>query len=166
MDYYVLQVKSNKEESVCQFIRRNFSKYITNCFSPSRIMLERKRGIVKKVERKLFLGYVFIEASMDYKLYYKLKRIPDYNKILSHHDENFSKVPLSEISNIKSMLDKDYTIQISFAKLSEAGLIFTSGPLKGREDKIKKLNIRRNRARVGFNINGKEKHIDLSFIVR
>lgn len=166
MDCYILQVKSNKEENVCEFIRKHFRNYIIECYSPTRIMLERNKGMVKEVERKLFMGYVFIEAIMDNKLYYKLKGIPDYYKILSHNDENFSKIAPSEINNIKSLLDKNYTIPISIAKLTEGVLVFTSGPLKGKEHKIKKVNLRRNRARVSFNVDGNEKHIDLSFVVK
>lgn len=166
MDCYILQVKSNQEEKVCQFIREHFRNYITKCYSPTRIMLERKKGIVRKVERKLFVGYVFIEAIMDYKLYYKLKRIPDYFKILSYHEESFSKIDPSEIYDIKGLLDKNYTIQTSIAKFTDCGITFTSGPLKGKEHKIIKLNLRRNRARVSFHVNGKEKHIDLSVVVK
>lgn len=70
-----------------------------------------------------------------------------------------SSIPDEEISLILAMLNKHSVVDTSIVTLENSKICVQSGPLVGMEDKIKKINFRKNRAYVELEFLGQKKYI-------
>lgn len=160
MDWYILFTQTGQEYFTQKWISKLFSKDICNAIVPQRILTERKGGKKYQIIRTLFPGYVFLNTNMNEKIYYKLKDIPSTIKILGY-DNYYSKVDQSEISLILKLMGNSDIITYSKVIIESSDIYVTSGPLKGNEEIIKKINKRKQRATVALNLMNDIKTIDL-----
>ncbi len=77
MEFFVLRVASNKEDSVRDKLARKvkiegLEEHVGRILVPSERVRSMKGGVKREADRKLYPGYVFIELQMD-----KDGRIPD-----------------------------------------------------------------------------------------
>lgn len=171
MKWYVLFVKAGMEEVVKQGITKHL-KYV-KCMVPQKKVPEKKDGKFTDNIRNIFPGYVFINTSMEVGMYYHLKKIPGIlsllnyqnskDKVLQTKDEStyFKHVPDHEMAPLLCFLNNADIIDYSQIFLQGRKVIVKSGPLMGMEGIIKKVERRKNRAKVAFTFIGSEKWIDL-----
>lgn len=158
MSVYVLQVGSQEEYNV----KRRLKKYNYSVYVPSKIMLERRLGSVKSVNKIIFVGYVFVELDeMTEVDYYNLKHTAGVTKIL---DVNY---PLNESEEefIKWLNNGGRAISPSLVTMDNGHLKIVSGKLAEYECYITWFNIRQKRARITFEFMGKVKRIVLAIMV-
>lgn len=174
MKWYAVYVQTGREENV----RTQLCKQMDclHCCIPKRKMLEKKEGVFKEVIRLLFPGYVFICVTMDKYKYNSINSIYGVFKILNYRNERdkkihlgaeyveenyFKHIPYDEIEPILELVNENDIIDLSKAAFVNNQLCISSGPLKGKEDRITKLDKRHRRARVNFEFLGTSKMIDL-----
>ncbi|MDQ0115581.1 antiterminator LoaP [Paenibacillus harenae] len=183
MSWYALSVKSGEEHVAKRWIEKHIGEESMYCMIPKRLVPERKHGIMVNVERALFPGYVFIETKMSFSTYYKLKENPYLLKFLNylnnrdkhcHHlmnvssrgeaayaeEDYFKRIPADEISTVLLLLNDQDMIDYSKICIQDMGVIVQSGPLKGLERHIKKIDKHKRRAKVLLSLMGTEKLID------
>ena len=151
--YYVLQVASGMEDKVEEQIRVMVEKDLYGlCFHPIRHMKKKIRGEWKELREKLLPGYVFITSDDVRELYLKLKYVPAFTKMLGKDSEEFIPLPKHEVEWLKKITgsaDNNMEIGLSQVSVSEDDVItILSGPLKGMEGYIKKIDLHRRVAKV------------------
>lgn len=180
MDWYALSVETGKEDIIGKIIRKYFLPSTVQAIVPKRRLLERKESKTYEVLKIMFPGYVFIKTRMNAGIYYELKRIPMYIKLLNKFNKNehtisysnseesdelswerFSRIAEEEMALILRLIGKNEVIDYSILYLENTKVIVYNGPLKGLEGIIVKINKRKNRARVAMNFLGNEKYIDV-----
>lgn len=181
MSWYALFVKTGQEEFVKHLIKKHFDELTMEVMVPKRKIRERRQGKFNEVSKVVFPGYVFLNTHMNIDLYYKLKKIPKCFRLLnsyrygidymsgevSRNKETsvFSPIEEKEITPILQLLKKTEEIGFSqiYAENSEIKVI--SGPLKGLEGIIKKIDRRKNRAKIALHFMGTVRLVDVGIEV-
>lgn len=182
MDWYVLFVETGKEDVVRSLITKYFDKSEIRAIVPKRKLVERRLGQSYEVCKTMFPGYVLVYTQMNTKIYYELKQIPRCYRLLnrthSSIDNNeqrsviynqedtletytFSKIEEEEMTLILQLIGKSEMIDCSALYIENAKIKVSSGPLKGKEGIIKKIDKRKRRARIALNFMGYEKLLDV-----
>lgn len=166
MDWYSLFVITGKEEYVEDWLRIHFKDSLPSMISliPKRRLTERKAGKVNYVVKKMFPGYILINAEMTVDTYYILKKIPNLVRILNS-GEYYTKIPQEEIMCLQRLLGKGDVIDFSKVYLENSRVVVKSGPLQGMEGIIKTVNKRKNRAKILVPFMGLVKEIDVGIEV-
>lgn len=168
MKWYVVFVETRREELVSCLLTKFLKSLDIECLIPLRKVPERIEGSFVDVVRPLFPGYVFIHTKMSPELYTTINRIPKIFRLLrkgkyDRTDLNSycTEIEETEIASILDLVGNDGIIEYSHAIAKNNEIVVTSGPLKGREEIIKKINKRKMRAKIGLNFLGSQCDIDV-----
>ena len=145
--YYVIQVKTGKEETMIEDIKKqlkDLSDY--DVFSPFRKSLRKFKGITKEVVERCFPGYVFVNTKKPKKLFEALYWTPGFTKLLGREGLTTNFVPLnkdeSRMIDILYSANDNHITEISNIEVKEGQTIkVLDGPLVGLETQIKKVNL-------------------------
>lgn len=162
-NWYVLHVRTGEETAVRDLIRKNLPS--VDAIAPQRLMRERKNGIWKEWIRTVFVGYVFVQSIMNPEMYYKLTGLTGVINILKDASSSPTPVPLEEMDFVLRFAKEDDLAGISDLVVDGDRVKVISGPLQGYEGQIVKVDKRRFRAKVCFNLMGQEKFIELGINV-
>lgn len=161
--WYVLHVRTGEETTIRDLIRRNLP--FAQALAPQRLMRERKEGKWSEKVRTLFQGYVFVYSIMTPEMYYKLTDITGVINILKGASSSPTPVPDEEMRFILRFAVDNDLVGISDLVVDGDNIKVTSGPLEGYEGQIVKVDKRRFRAKVKFELMGQEKFIELGINV-
>lgn len=182
MSWYVLHVETGQENKVRAMISKFYNPSSMYAIVPKRKLLEKRQGRVYEVCRTMFPGYVFVNTEMNAKTYNDLRRLPKCYRLLNSFNPNyhkieskgikvnsedviesysFSKIDDKEMIPILQLIGNDEIIGYSSLYLRNARAVVCDGPLTGEEERIKKIDARKKRARIILRLNGVEKCIDV-----
>lgn len=191
MNWYALFVETGREELVQTLIRKHLDESAIRALVPKRKIRERRQGQYFDVFKILLPGYVLVQTHMDAKMYYNLKKIPISYRLLnkylysgsrekdsnkaedkqkdSENDEekkfsettHFLEISEDEMALILQLVGNEEVIDYSTVYVVNTNVFVQSGPLKGMEGFIKKIDKRNNRAKVVLNFMGNEKILDV-----
>ena len=161
--WYVIQVQTGKEEAMCQLILRVSAeaeqtgkpKLLDECFTPQFETRRKYDQEWRAVQKQLLPGYILAVTSTPEELANHLRSIPEFTHMLSV-GEIF--VPLNEAERawIDEFTSKgDRVVPMSVAVKNGDTLVVTSGPLKGREGMIIRVNRHKCLAVVELHVGGK-----------
>jgi transcriptional antiterminator NusG len=164
MAWYAIHVKTSRENAVCEAIRKQavLAGYAAEykLLVPKRKLPEKREGVYVEVLRIMFPGYVLVESEEIQEFAKIVTKAKGIFRFLQSEGE-FQKIRLEEISAIVYMTDETDVIGASKV-IAEGGYIeVVSGPLKGYEGKIKRIDKHRRRAKVEFLFDGDKHLIDL-----
>ena len=154
--YYVVQVKTGKEQQTIDDIRKYKSDHTKfEVFAPQRKVKRKYGGEYKEVTERCFPGYVFVETDNVKELFFDLYWVPEYTRLLGREGLTYNFVPLNEEES--RMVDILYNAgngrvtPISDIEIVEGDKIrVLDGPLRDIEAKIKKVNLHKRTVVVGF----------------
>ncbi len=162
--YYVIQVGAGRENKAEQMIRRYADEALYSaCFHPVRHEKKKIKGQWTHLYETLIPGYVFVEMERDaVPAFYKaIRRIQSFMKLLGSLDENGERIfqPLPErdeqwlrrVADLDtgSRNDADPVVELSQIGFDENDrVLILSGPLKGFEGQIRKINLHQRWAEV------------------
>lgn len=138
--WYVIWTATGREE-ICK-------KQIENICSPAsylraviprRKVSQKKNGIRRYVETKLFPSYVLVETSDVESLAMELKNIEGFVQVLNHEG---SYMPLDEKESlmISKLIGDGETVEASIGYAEGDRIIITDGPLEGMESQIRYID--------------------------
>jgi transcriptional antiterminator NusG len=152
MAWYAIHVATGREDAVCEEIRREVDTVGYDkdyrLFVPKRKLLETKEGETHEVLRTMFSGYVLVqtdEVREFAKIALKAKGIFRFLE----NDGMVQEIQVEEIALVLQMVEDDDVIGVSEIETDEFGFLrVISGPLKGLEGQIRKVDKYRHRAKV------------------
>ena len=159
MNCYVLQVAPREEEKTEAHIAGLLPRHFYgSCFHPTRVIRKKFHGKWVEVREKLLPGYVFLTTENMENLYPYLNKIPFFTKLLGTDLEYFVRLSEMEEQWLDMLLRQcepvsagDETRQVGLSQIDicEGNEIrIVSGPLKGMEGMIRKINLHKMIAEV------------------
>lgn len=142
-NWYVIQVRSQKENEIAQTCKTLISQNVLQeCFVPKYKKMKKVSGKWLEVEEVLFNGYVFIVTDYIDLLFHELRKIPDLTKLLGNDGNEIYPIREDEVFLLQKFLkiSNDYSIGMSIGYIEGDTVTITSGPLKGFEGLIKKID--------------------------
>ena len=89
--YYVIQVKTGKEQKAIDDILKNKPDDASfDVFAPYRKSLRKYKGELREVIERCFPGYIFVETSDVKKLFFELYWIPGFTKLLGREADTYN----------------------------------------------------------------------------
>ena len=160
--YYVIQVKTGKEEKTMLDIIKNNHSDDPNfeVFSPFRKALRKYKGVQKEVIERCFPGYIFVSTNNVEQLWIDLYWTPGYERLLGREGLTNNFVPLdkdeSRMIDILYSSENNRVTEISNISVKEGQTIkVLDGPLVGLETQIKKVNLHKRTVTVEFMMCGR-----------
>lgn len=167
--WYAVQTITGKEQELVALLHKMLPKNIYNeCFFLKRQLLKRLGGEWLEVTETLFPAYVFLDLTKAEEVFYELKRVPEFAKILGDNLGDF--IPLEEEereflerlceekhNGVESAEEKKeyYLIRNTRVHLNDRGAIERlDGPLEYFENRIVQLNLRKRYAVIEIPMRG------------
>ncbi|WP_051287069.1 antiterminator LoaP [Paenibacillus taiwanensis] len=189
MGWYALFVETGSEDIVQKCLKLQYCpKEVYSCV-PKRLLPEKRGGKFYSVVKTLFPGYLFINTRMTPSIYYELKKLPKYYRLLRNsafmldkinrkpqslldptkedgselynYDDFFNQIEEAEIRQILQLINDKNIIEYSNVIVENSKVCVQSGPLYGLEGMIKKIDKRKRRAQIAVSFFGGEKLIDV-----
>ena len=161
--WYVIQVTTGKEEAMRMLVEREISAADgERCFYIKRERIWRRDGQCILHVETMFPGYIFVLTDHPKELYWRLKSIPQFTKLLRTEEEIFLKVEQDEQEFLENLLngDPEEIVRLSKVKLDKNGEIRSAeGPLKNYVEKIVKKKLRLRYVMINVVLFGKERTV-------
>ena len=158
--YYVIQVKSGREDKVVEEImKQNRKTVVFDAFLPKRKSKRKYKDGWHEIEERCFPGYVFVETDAPKSLFKDLYWIPEFTRLLGREEGTDNFVPLSEeearMVDILYGKASERVTNLSLIEIQEGDKIrILDGPLRDIETKIKKVNLHKRKVTVEIEIAG------------
>jgi transcriptional antiterminator NusG len=108
----------------------------------------------------MFPGYVLIKTEMTATIYRKIISIPESIRVLNNGNY-YSKIDEEQITPILKLMGDEGVVSYSQIYIENSTVFVKSGPLKGLEGMICKIDRRKGRAKVLINFMNSYKTIDV-----
>lgn len=140
--HYVIQVVSGEESRTLQLIRMIVEpELLIDAYIPRVEQYRKYRGEWRVVKEILFPGYLFVVSDKIDELYYALKGVPLFTKLLGADKKFLWPLSEEEVTFLQSFCtDKHHTVDMSSGYIVGDKVTITSGPLMGKEAAIKKID--------------------------
>lgn len=153
--WYVIQVRTGNEEEIKLQCKKLIEpEILEKCFIPYYEQMKRYHGKWHKERRILFPGYVFLVSDAKDKLPFALKRVMGLTKLIKADGEI---LPLTE-AEVDFLLDfgkEEQVVGMSKGIIVNDKVIIQTGPLKGNEGLIKKIDRHKRKAWLKLNLLGR-----------
>jgi len=163
--WYAIQVMTGNEQQTAAMCRTLVEKSVLlDIFFPETESMKRYHGSWHKERKPLFSGYLFAVTDQPNELYLRFKRIPKLTKLLGT-DQVPVELTVEETRFLQRILNPEHVAEMSTGILEGDRLVVNSGPLKGMEGFVKKINRHKKIAIVGVDMFGREIEITLGLEV-
>lgn len=161
--WYVIQVTTGKEEEMRLLIEREAgAELYGRCFYIKRERIWRRDGECIVHVETMFPGYLFVITDQPKELYWRLKEIPQFTKILKLEEEQFLAVAKDEQEFLGNLIDNDpeHIVRLSKVILNEKKeIVSAEGPLKYYLEHIVKKKLRLRYVMVETVLFGKKREV-------
>ena len=164
MPFFALQIWTGDEERFLAIARKGAASINARFLWPRRSLRIRRGGAWKDSLAPIFPGYLFIQAEgIDPSLYVALKAVPGFVRFLPSNET---------IAPLERMDQELLSHFLAFGELVEKSVVFfdenrkirvVSGPLKGLEGRIIRVDRRKGRAKVRLEMYQDSFEIDFGF---
>ena len=158
--WYVIQTTTGKEEELVALIHRMLpAPLYSRCFFMKRQLMKRLGGEWLEVTETLFPAYVFLETAREADVFYRLKRIPEFTKLLGDGQGAFIPLEQEEEEFFKRLcgdgqgeLVKNTTVYLDRNREIRQMV----GPLEQFKERIVRMNLRKRYAIVEMSMRGEK----------
>lgn len=148
MSWYVLQCKTGQEQAIIRSCEQHLSgQALESAFSFRCERLWKTDGAWKIVEKDMFPGYVFLQSGNPELL---SKELDEYRKILKVMEEEGYLISVygEEEQYLRDLCGESHFLKLSHGYKENGVDIITDGPLKGRENRILRIDWHRRFAQI------------------
>lgn len=153
--WYVIQVRSGTEEHIkIQCEKKVPPEIMKRCYIPYYERQRKYKGSWHMEQRILFPGYVFVISDELEELFIGLKSVIGLTKLIGTGQEI---VPLTEqeVTLIERLGNDDGLVEISQGIIQGGRTVITSGPLKGLEGCIRRIDRHKRTAQIELEMMGR-----------
>ncbi|MCF6334755.1 MAG: antiterminator LoaP [Spirochaetales bacterium] len=170
MKYYVLQVMTGEEKKFRDLAKVNFRLELpevdveNSLIWPRRKLTIRKNGINRETLAPIFPGYLFFMGEkLSPEVYWLLRRTPEFVRFLKSN-QNIEPLEGSDKDLLMHFLNFGEIVEKSKVWFDENKKIrVLSGPMKGLEGRIIKVDRRKKRAKISLSLYRESFTIDFGF---
>lgn len=161
--WYVIQTTTGKEQDLVDLVGMLVpAEFYGDCFIIKRQLLKRLGGKWVETVETLFPSYVFLDTEAPEQLFYELKRIPEYAKILGNNEGEFIAIEEDEKRLLKKMYQgsPEHLVRLTKLNLNEnGGIEAMNGPLQYFKQELEQVNLRKRYAVIKTFFRGREQTI-------
>ena len=162
--WYTLQVSSGFEEKVENEIKQrikgvDMNDKIFDVLVPREKTIEIKNGSRKVLDKKIFQGYVLVEAKLTDEVWYILRNTPGVTGFVGAGNTP-TPVSETEIKEIKKRMGAKEPVQEIDYKVNEVVNI-VDGPFKGFEGYIDEIDSAKGKLKVLVSMFGRDTSVEL-----
>jgi transcriptional antiterminator NusG len=163
--WYVVQSAEEQENTAIEKCRKALSPdAAVSVFSPKYEYMRRYQGDWHIKEGVLFPGYIFMESDTPAKLEEQLGHISSLVTPV-RIGGGFYPIRREEEEFLRSMMDETYCIRYSLGYLVDGKLIVESGPLRGKDHCVIKIDRHRRIADIALCLFAEEKKVQVGLKV-
>ncbi|GHT27749.1 hypothetical protein FACS18942_07470 [Planctomycetales bacterium] len=166
-NWLILFVRTGNENNLMAVLKEKLNPYEYLPFVPLVETSFRKSGVVQKIKKPLFPGYLFIQTKVESdliadKLSIALKGIKSIYSLLCYGcDKKDVVMRESERSYWERLLGTEFCITASAGFIENERIRVTSGALTGLEGSIKKIDRHKRQAIVEMEMMGAKREVAL-----
>lgn len=136
-------------------------------FVPQIELIFKNSEFIRKQLKPMFPGYVFTESIVDeIEFITYISKIVRFSKcifyILGKDDLNYMKLSEDEKDFLLGFCDDEFIVEDSIGFIEGDKIFVTSGPLKGRESVIKKIDRHKRRAEIELEFMGDLRRVNVA----
>jgi transcriptional antiterminator NusG len=166
-NWFVFYVQTGEEQIACDLLNKLLIKEESISFIPKIKFIYKNSKFIRKELKPMFPGYVFTDSDLDERIFvakaYELARFSkSIFRLLGNEGIDYMKVPEAEKNYLLGFYDELYVADESKGFIAGDKLIVTSGPLKGRESIIKRIDRHKKRAEIELSCFGAIKRISVA----
>lgn len=166
-NWYVFHVQTGKEQTACDLLNKLFDSEESSAFIPQVETIFKSSKLIRKELKPMFPGYIFTESILEEKIFvtqtYKYAR---FSKCIFNllSNDTFSNIRLSEDEKnfLLGFCNDKYIVEESIGLIDGDKVYITSGPLKGRESIIRKIDRHKRRVEIELMYFGDIRRISVS----
>lgn len=168
MEYFVVQVRTGEEEKFLKLAEERLGDHgyidVVKLLFPRRKLIIRKKGKKRESLAPIFAGYLFLETeTLPAELHWTIRRTKGFVRYLENNQ------------NVKPLAGRDRELLLHFLQFGEiverSSVTFdenkrihvVSGPLKGLEGLIVRVDKRKGRAKIRLDLYKDSFLVDLGF---
>lgn len=159
--WYVIQVRTGREESALTQCRKEIpSQVLQRCFLPYYKVQKNMGGKWVTQQKVLFPGYIFVVTDKVEELHQYLSKVIGLTRLLGTGREV---VPLSEeeIQFLEHFGGEDQVVEMSTGIIVGSKTIVQSGPLKGMEGCIRRIDRHKRKAWLEISMFGRKQLVQV-----
>lgn len=159
--WYVMQVRTGTEENIrLQCSRRIPAGVLERCFIPYYEEKKKIRGEWTVQKKVLFPGYIFVVTENIEQLYEALRSVIGLTRLIGTGREI---VPLTEEEKnfLLEMGGEEQVVEMSEGIIENSRTKVLSGPLKGKEGLIRKIDRHKRKAWLEIEMFGREQTVEV-----
>ncbi|WP_206214561.1 transcription termination/antitermination NusG family protein [Adlercreutzia sp. ZJ242] len=139
--WYVARVREGSEEAAARDCRKLVdSGLLHDCFVPRVQFMQKRQGEWRLAERLLYPGYVFAIASDPRRLDRRLGALSFPVRLVGRQERSYVPLAAGEQRWFEAVLDEGRMLRASTGVIEDGALVVREGPLRGFEQRVKKLN--------------------------
>lgn len=165
-NWYVFYVQTGSEQIACNFLNKIFNKEESVAFIPQVEMIFKSSKLIRKELRPMFPGYVFTDSVLSERAFitqaYRFTRFSKCIFKLLSNGMDYVKLTDDEKNFLLSFCDDDFIAEESKGFIIGDRIFVTSGPLKGKESIIKKIDRHKRRAEIEMDFLGENRRVNVS----
>lgn len=153
-NWYAVQVRTGKEQDTADLCRKIVeNEILLEAFIPRYERMKRYQGEWHKEQLPMFPGYIFLVTERVDELFQELKVVPELTKILG---DGIMFIPIrdEEKTLLMNMGNGNHVTEMSSGYLVGEQVVILSGPMKGMEGKIRKIDRHKRVAVLGVRMFG------------
>ena len=159
--WYVVQVRSGTEHNIrIQCNKKIPDAIMERCFIPYYEEKKKQNGTWNTLQKVLFPGYIFMITEDVEKLFFHLKTIEGMTKLIGTGQDI---IPLKEeeITFLKRFGGEEQIVSMSEGIIEGTQVTIISGPLKGMEGLIQKIDRHKRKAWLELEMFGKMQQVEV-----
>lgn len=166
-NWFVFYVKTGQEQTACDFLNKLLNREESIAFIPQVELVFKNSSLIHKELRPMFPGYVFTDSILDERKFineaYKYVRFSNcIFKLLGNQNIDYMKLSEGEKNYLLGFSDDKYIVEESAGFMVGDKIFINSGPLKGKESIIKKIDRHKRRAEIEIIYLGYIRRINVS----
>lgn len=168
-EWYVVHAYSNYEKAVKRALeerikRAGMEELFGQILVPTEEVVEMRKGVKRKSERKFFPGYVLVEMEMNDDTWHLVKSVPRVMGFIGGRQDNPTPISQAEADTILQRV-QDGADKPRPKVLFEPGEMVRviEGPFNDFSGVVEEINYEKNRLRVAVSIFGRSTPVELDF---
>jgi len=168
-EWYVVHAYSNYEKAVKRALeerikRAGMEELFGQILVPTEEVVEMRKGVKRKSERKFFPGYVLVEMEMNDDTWHLVKSVPRVMGFIGGRQDNPTPISQAEADTILQRV-QDGADKPRPKVLFEPGEMVRviEGPFNDFSGVVEEINYEKSRLRVAVSIFGRSTPVELDF---
>lgn len=167
LSWYAIHVRTGQEEKVLEHLHERIKTnkmedMFKDILVPEEEVVEMREGQKRKIRRKFFPGYVWLQMELNEKTWYLIKNVPGVINFIG--GQNPAPIPEKEVNAIRERIKQGEGVEKPKVLFEPGEMVrVTAGPFADFNGVVEDVNYEKNRLRVSVLIFGRSTPVELEF---